>query len=60
MMGCRLQIIEREVAEHITAHSSGTIDYVSLLSYPALTPFEAGTSEAILACAVQFRKNKID
>lgn len=52
-------IIELEVAEYITANSSGTIDYVSLLSYPALTPFESGVGEAILACAVQFQKTRL-
>jgi len=57
--GITTTIIEQQVAEHITANCSGTIDYVSLLSYPALTPYEGGTGEAILACAVLFQKTRL-
>lgn len=54
-----VQEIERQVAEHITTNSSGTIDYVSLLAYPSLTADMAGASEVILACAVQFEKTRL-
>ena len=57
--GVAATVIERKVAEHITVHSSGTIDYVSLLSYPELQPFEGGPGEAIVACAVQFKKTRL-
>lgn len=51
--------IERQVAEHITRNSSGIIDYVSLLSYPSLTPYTETTEESILACAVKFEKTRL-
>lgn len=51
--------VEEKVKEHITGNSSGVIDYVSLLSYPTLAPFEGSTSEAILACAVKFEKTRL-
>lgn len=57
--GAAQQEIEREVVKHITSNSSGAVDYVSLLSYPALAPFEYGKEEAILACAVKFKKTRL-
>ena len=51
--------IEQKVAEHITKNSSGIIDYVSLLSYPSLTPFTGNSEEAIIASAVKFEKTRL-
>lgn len=51
--------IERQVAGHITANSSGIIDYVSLLAYPSLTTDIEGADDVILACAVQFEKTRL-
>lgn len=51
--------VERAVAEHITSHSSGSIDYVSLLAYPALIPFDGQSDEVILACAVNFTHTRL-
>lgn len=54
-----VQTIEQEVARQITENSSGIIDYVSLLDYPALTPITEGTQEVILACAVKFEQTRL-
>lgn len=51
--------IEGKVAAHITTNSSGTIDYVSLLAYPSLTPVTADAKEVIIACAVKFAKTRL-
>lgn len=51
--------IESQVAAHITGNSSGTIDYVTLLSYPELLQYEPSSEEAILACAVKFEKTRL-
>lgn len=57
--GLAAKEIERQVAEYITSHSSGSIDYVSLLAYPALTPFDGTSNEVILACAVNFTNTRL-
>lgn len=57
--GATQQEIEHGVVKHITSNCSGVVDYVSLLSYPALAPFEIGQEEAILACAVKFNKTRL-
>lgn len=51
--------IEREVAMLISTSSSGSVDYVSLLSYPELKNLDSESEEAILACAVQFEKPRL-
>lgn len=51
--------IEQDVAQQITDNSSGVVDYVSLLSYPELKPFDGQSAEAILACAVQFENARL-
>lgn len=51
--------IERKIADHITTNSSGIIDYVSLLSYPSLTPVTADSRGVILACAVKFARTRL-
>ena len=51
--------IEKHVAEHIVTNSSGRIDYVSLLSYPALTTMDEPQGEAIIACAVKFERTRL-
>ena len=57
--GASVNEIENKVAEHITKNSSGIIDYVSLLSYPSLTPFIGNSDEAIIASAVKFEKTRL-
>lgn len=57
--GKSVESIENEVSDLITKKTSGTIDYVSLLSYPALTAYDGSSSEAILACAVSFEKTRL-
>ena len=57
--GASVNEIEKKVAEHITKNSSGIIDYVSLLSYPSLTPFIGNSDEAIIASAVKFEKTRL-
>lgn len=51
--------IEDEVANFITANSSGKIDYVKMLSYPELREVTNECSEVILAVAVQFSKARL-
>ena len=51
--------IEQQVAEAIVTNSSGSIDYVSLLAYPALTKDIDQTNEVIIACAVKFSKTRL-
>lgn len=51
--------VEKEVAAYITDNSSGHIDYVSLLAYPALTPDDGTSRELIIACAVKFEKTRL-
>ncbi|WP_186671132.1 pantoate--beta-alanine ligase [Sporosarcina sp. BP05] len=57
--GVSLDEIEQEIAAFITENSSGIMDYVSLLSYPALTEYDGSSDEAILACAVKFGKTRL-
>ena len=51
--------IERITAAYIVDNSSGLVDYISLLSYPALTEYELSADEAILACAVKFGNTRL-
>ncbi|MFP3422302.1 pantoate--beta-alanine ligase, partial [Bacillus sp. SIMBA_161] len=46
-----------EMARLIESQTSGTIDYIELLSYPDLRPEPTG--QAILALAVQFQKARL-
>ncbi|MBU9671944.1 pantoate--beta-alanine ligase [Planococcus sp. CP5-4] len=46
-----------EMTRFIQSETSGTIDYIELLSYPDLT--EAPNGQAILALAVQFQKARL-
>ena len=57
--GVSVDEIEREITAYITENSSGIMDYVSLLSYPALTEYDGSSDEAILACAVKFGKTRL-
>ncbi|WP_251636213.1 pantoate--beta-alanine ligase [Sporosarcina sp. NCCP-2716] len=53
------EVIEAEIAGLLTELTSGTVDYVSLLSYPDLSEPRAEEPELILACAVQFSKARL-
>jgi pantoate--beta-alanine ligase len=57
--GVSIDEIEREIMAYITENSSGLIDYVTLLSYPALTEYDGSSDEAILACAVKFGQTRL-
>ena len=59
--GIPAEQVEKEVADYITDNSSGSIDYVSLLNYPALTQHDGAreSRELILACAVKFNKTRL-
>lgn len=57
--GASAEQVEKEVAQYITEHSSGRIDYVSLLAYPELTTSSETSREWILACAVKFEKTRL-
>lgn len=57
--GMSVKDIEQQVADTIVTNSSGSIDYVSLLAYPALTSDIDNTSEIIIACAVKFSKTRL-
>jgi len=52
-------IIIKEVKDLITKHTSGTIDYVELYSYPDLKPVERVNQPIILAVAVKFSKARL-
>ncbi len=51
--------VKREVEAFINEKTSGTVDYVQLLSYPNLTLPERGTKNFVLACAVHFSKTRL-
>ncbi|WP_318617368.1 pantoate--beta-alanine ligase [Sporosarcina sp. YIM B06819] len=57
--GAKVKDIEQQVADAIVKNSSGSIDYVSLLAYPALTRDIDNTNEVIIACAVKFSKTRL-
>ncbi len=44
---------------HIELHSSGEIDYVEVLSYPALKYIQTIKGRVILAVAVQFKNARL-
>lgn len=52
-------IIIKEVMQVIDKETSGQVDYVELLSYPALQPVSAVDQQVILATAVQFAKARL-
>ncbi len=51
--------VEIEVSEFIKQNSTGSIDYVQVLTYPSLTPSFTSENELILACAVNFGKVRL-
>lgn len=57
--GVSVKEIERFVKETLEKKTSGTIDYVSLLSYPKLEVPTEGSKELIIACALQFSKARL-
>ncbi|MEN1969374.1 pantoate--beta-alanine ligase [Lentibacillus sp. N15] len=52
-------IIVEEVMNRIEQETSGSIDYVELLSYPALKPVSKVDQRVILAVALQFTKARL-
>lgn len=52
-------MIKKEVLDIIRYHTNGEIDYVELLSYPALKPVNQIKGQAILAAAVHFDKARL-
>ncbi|WOV85880.1 pantoate--beta-alanine ligase [Sporosarcina jeotgali] len=57
--GLEITAVEQFVAEQIKNKTSGTIDYISMLTYPQLEEPDAMSDELILACAVQFSKARL-
>ncbi|MDW0109057.1 pantoate--beta-alanine ligase [Sporosarcina aquimarina] len=51
--------IERFVKETLEKKTSGTIDYVSLLTYPKLESPTDSSADLIIACALQFSKARL-
>lgn len=51
--------IIRDVTETMKHHISGKIDYVELLSYPALKPVSSINQQVILASAVYFERARL-
>ena len=51
--------VEKMTEKWIEKNTSGTVDYVSLLSYPQLTPPQEKTETYVLACAVYFSKTRL-
>lgn len=51
--------IIKEVKEIITNHTTATIDYIELLSYPALQPVSDINEQVILAIAVNFKQVRL-
>lgn len=52
-------IIVKEVQNKMEQETTGVIDYVELLSYPALLPVSSLRQQVILAAAVQFEKARL-
>ncbi|WP_106497428.1 pantoate--beta-alanine ligase [Lentibacillus sp. Marseille-P4043] len=52
-------IIVKEVMDIIDKQTNGTIDYVELLSYPALQPVSLVDQQVILATAVKFKQARL-
>ncbi len=57
--GLEFKAVEQFVAEQIKTQTTGTIDYISMLTYPRLEEPHAMSDELILACAVQFSKARL-
>ena len=57
--GLEITAVEQFVTEQIKNKTSGTIDYISMLTYPQLEEPDAMSDELILACAVQFSKARL-
>ncbi|MFB1049334.1 pantoate--beta-alanine ligase [Paraliobacillus sp. JSM ZJ581] len=52
-------IIVNEVKKYIQSNTSGTIDYVEILTFPTLQPIEEINQQFIIAVAVQFDKARL-
>lgn len=52
-------VVISKVKHHIEHHSSGEIDYVEVLSYPALKYIQTIKGRVILAVAVQFKNARL-
>lgn len=57
--GVPLQEVEKIVSKMIEEETSGTVDYVTALSYPALDTNFGYSKEAIIAAAVKFSKTRL-
>ena len=53
------EAIESFIAETLNKKTSGTVDYISLLSYPHLEKVTESTKDIIVACAIQFSKARL-
>ena len=57
--GVGSEAIESFIAETLNKKTSGTVDYISLLSYPHLEKVTESTKDIIVACAIQFSKARL-
>ena len=57
--GSDAKAIIQQVSDEIVLNSSGSIDYVNMLSYPELGPVTDDAQEVILACAVKFSSTRL-
>lgn len=53
------KIITQSVAQMITEHTKGTIDYVEILSFPQLKSMSRIDESAIIAVAVQYKQARL-
>lgn len=51
--------VVKRVTERLEGKCGGTIDYVSLLTYPNLDDYKGNSDEVLLACAVQCSKVRL-
>ena len=54
-----VNFIERLIEERITNHTSGEIDYISILSYPKLKTIQTISGKVIIALAVKFTNARL-
>ena len=57
--GFDAKAVIQHVTDEIVSNSSGTIDYVNMLTYPELGSLTNDAQEVILACAVKFTATRL-
>lgn len=57
--GVAINAVKQFVTEALEKKTSGTVDYISILTYPQLEEPTAMSKDLIIACAVQFPKARL-